>query len=366
MAIQTHRKVVSLLLSITLIVMLSACGQGTPKTDAAGYADQAAFLKDMAKGIQKRLAALDDEKHANDTDEQKAEYLKALVKCELDCVEKYEDAVFEDSKFNELAHHYIHACKMQYSGATNIKSTTLYNALWSGGSTARKGIIVTMYEQYDLPIDSNTVANYTGGATGYTVTIGSSSNSPKKEFDRDTVEKKLETSYAITQNDTDIVFLKNDSEETVNITLTINLYYNGQLVSSKESIFYNVFPDQTAANWVWVPHLVYDSAEVEISSVSRGNMECAEGTTLNDLVSFSITKTSDNAIVECQNTGLEPSGTIRTAVVFYKNSIPVWGEYIDFKVDYEKTQSKNANDLVSVKTDFDDVKVFVYSINKIS
>ncbi len=174
------RKVVALSLTLVIVFSLSACGEKPAKTDANSYADQAEFLKDMAKGIQSRLAAVDDEKHANDTDEQKAEYYKALVKCELDQIAKYEDAVFEDSRFDELAHHYIHGCQMQYSGAENIRSTSLYKALWNGGSTVRSGIIVTMYERYDLPIDSNTVSYYTNSNSGYVVSESPSSSASNK------------------------------------------------------------------------------------------------------------------------------------------------------------------------------------------
>ena len=366
MYLKTLKQIASAILTIILVLTLTACGEKQTKIDAPDFTDQTAFLKDMAKGIQKRLATVDDEKHANDTDEQKAEYYKALVKCELDQIEKYDNCVFQDDKFNNLAHHYIHACKMQYTGAESMKSTTLYNALWSGGSSVRSGIIVTMYEQYDLPIDSKTVANYMGGSTGYTVAINSGSNTSKKEFDRDAVEKELETSYVITQNDKDIVFLKNDSKEIINAVLTTKRYHNGKLVSAKDSYLYNVLPGQTAAAWLYLSDLIYESAEVEISSVSRGNLECADGTTLSDLVSFSVTKTSDNAIVECQNSGVAPSGVIGTTIVFYRDSIPVWCEYAQFQVDMGKTQSTNAPNIGSVKTIFDDVKVFVYSITKMS
>ena len=174
------RKVIALSLTLVIVFSLSACGEKPAKTDANGYADQAEFLKDMAKGIQSRLTAVDDEKHANDTNEQKAEYFKALVKCELDQIAKYEDAVFEDSKFNELAHHYIHAVQMQKTGAESIKNVNLYNALWSGGKTIRNGIIVTMYEHYDLPIDSKTVANYTTSGSGYVVSESPSSSASNK------------------------------------------------------------------------------------------------------------------------------------------------------------------------------------------
>ena len=161
---------------LTMTLTMTACGEKPAKTDANGYADQTAFLKDMAKGIQNRLAAIDDEKHANDTDEQMAVYFNALVKCELDQIAKYEDAIFEDAKFNELAHHYIHAVQMQKTGADNIRDSELFSALWNGGITVREGIIITLYERYDLPIDSNAAAYYSGVTTNNITTGTSYSN----------------------------------------------------------------------------------------------------------------------------------------------------------------------------------------------
>ncbi len=174
---KTIKKLISSILIIFLF-FLAACGT-TPvaKADTGEYADQDAFLKAMAKGIQTRLSNVDDAKHANDTDEQRAAYYSRLVKYELDQIEKYDDAIFEDSKFDVLAHHYIHACQMQATATENVRNATLYNALWDGGSTARRGIIVTMYEQYDLPIDSGMVDNYRGNASTFNPTFGSTNNS---------------------------------------------------------------------------------------------------------------------------------------------------------------------------------------------
>ena len=190
MAIQTHRKAVALLLIFIFIIMLSACGQGTPKTDAAGYADQQAFLKDMAKGIKNRLAAVDDSAHANDSDEKKAEYYKKLVKYELEQIEKYENSVFEDNKFNDLVHHYIAGCKMQQSACDYMRNPSLYNALWNGGSTIRAGIITHLYENYNLPISSEEAAYY---ASNGSVSISVSGNSAAQSLfgnDNDVILEK--------------------------------------------------------------------------------------------------------------------------------------------------------------------------------
>ncbi len=83
-------------------------------------------------------------------------------------------------------------------------------------------------------------------------------------------------------------------------------------------------------------------------------------------IGFSITATSDNAIIECQNKGLSPSALVQCAVVFYRNGTPVWcsGTFTTFTVDQGQTQSIKAEPLLNVTVPFDDVKVFIYSIQK--
>ncbi len=142
------------------VVFLTACGNNTSEAVTPTYTNQDEFLNAMAKGIQNRLAAVDDAAHANDTDEQKAEYYKKLVSYELDQISKYEEAVFEDKAFNELAHFYISACRMQLSACENMRNLSLYSSLWNGGRTIREGIITTLYQQYNLPISSEMAATY--------------------------------------------------------------------------------------------------------------------------------------------------------------------------------------------------------------
>ena len=119
------RIIIVLILSV---VFLSACGNNTSDAMSPVYANQDDFLSAMAKGIQNRLAQVDDAAHANDTDEQEAAYYKNLVSCELDQISKYEEAVFEDNAFNELAHYYISACRMQQSACENMRNLSLYNS----------------------------------------------------------------------------------------------------------------------------------------------------------------------------------------------------------------------------------------------
>lgn len=164
------KKAVSIILFVCM-VLLMGCNNATSTTE---FADQQQFLKDMAKGIENRLAKVDDEKHKNDNDEQKAEYWKELVECELDKVEKYEAMVFSDKMFDRLAHHYISACKMQQTAAMQYKNKTFSSELWSSGRAARAAIITEFYSHYDLPLTGEAAASY-APSNNVVGTAGSSS-----------------------------------------------------------------------------------------------------------------------------------------------------------------------------------------------
>lgn len=140
-------------------LLLSLCGCGTT-SDSGVYANQDDFLKDMAKGIQKRLSVDDDTDTSNFSDEDVAAFYEKLAGYELNYIEKYSDQTFADATFNELAHEYINACRMQLFGARQFRNFELYDALWSGGSTVRWAIIVELYERYNLPITADEVSLY--------------------------------------------------------------------------------------------------------------------------------------------------------------------------------------------------------------
>ena len=303
------KKVLPFLLVIILMLSLPGCGEKTAKTDENGYADQSAFLRDMAKGIQKRLAAIDDEKHANDTDEQKAEYYKALVKCELDQIAKYEDAVFEDSKFNDLAHHYIHACRIQYSGAENYKNTKLHNALWDGGSTVRSGIIVTMYEQYDLPIDSNTVSHYTNSNSGYVVSVSPSSSTSEIAEDK--------TPYSLGD-----VVTKSCSKGEAAISLD-NVVLKGTIIQLTATNHGVIFFPNNLSNWT-ICYYDADGYLLQEASLFGANCDAdilKPGSTVSNLtLDYSYSKYSDDiAFFSVDKYTFDGTGskTLNTSIAFY-------------------------------------------------
>lgn len=144
-------------------IILSGCGNSSPSTSG----NQQDFLNAMAIGIRNRL----NESQSVDTDsmgqEERMEYFAKFVTAELTEIEKYSDTVFSDGNFNTLAHLYIDACQMQLAATQNYKNAELYDALWNGGYQARAGIIVALYEKYDLPITSEQVNAY---RPAYTVT----------------------------------------------------------------------------------------------------------------------------------------------------------------------------------------------------
>lgn len=132
-----------------------------PGVFAEEYADEEQFLADMAEGITARLADISKDE-ASMSKEEKAAYYQRLVGYEFTATEKYEDAVFADSKFDTYAHLYIDACKMQDYATRHYKNEELYDSLWSAGGSAHSGIIYELYQRYDLPITSEQAENYKG------------------------------------------------------------------------------------------------------------------------------------------------------------------------------------------------------------
>lgn len=144
------------ILAVMAIILLIA---NSVTVFAEDYTEPELFLEKMAEGITQRLETSDKGGNAM-TKEEKAAFYLSLVNIELDKIGEFSECTFADKNFNELAHMYIEACKMQQCAAQNYKNDNFYNLLWNGGSTARGGIIVEMYERYDLGLTSAQVDSY--------------------------------------------------------------------------------------------------------------------------------------------------------------------------------------------------------------
>ncbi len=142
--------IICLVLSVVLAVclILSIVGKIGRQED---------FLNSMALGINNRIAK---DNPSDMTYEDQMRLFKELVEIEIAEIEKYENVKFSDETFNSLAHSYISACKSQKFAVENYKNEQIYNALWNGGYNIRAGIIVEMYEKYNLPITAEQVNKY--------------------------------------------------------------------------------------------------------------------------------------------------------------------------------------------------------------
>ena len=171
------KRIVTLFVVLAIAFSLTACGEKPAKTEANGYADQSAFLKDMAKGISARLKHQAGKKEL--TPEEQSAYYIELVSYELNAISKYDPLLFQDNVFNELAHTYINGCKTQLFSAQNYKNSNLYPSLWNAGGSTRSAVIMELYARYDLPLSGEEASNYSvdyyGGTGGYTISIEPSS-----------------------------------------------------------------------------------------------------------------------------------------------------------------------------------------------
>lgn len=144
---------------VVLCISLVFGGCGSNDSTEVAIGNQEAFLKDMAKGIEDRLSKSDTDT-SDMSQEELMDYYEILVSYELDKIQKYEDQVFEDEDFDSLAHLYIQACLMQLEATKNYKNDELFSALWDGGRIARSGLIITLYDRYDLPITADQADKY--------------------------------------------------------------------------------------------------------------------------------------------------------------------------------------------------------------
>ena len=166
------RKRAGVFLLALLLLTMTACGEQAETVAYDGeYASQEAFLSDMAKGISDRLKNVDDS--IERTGEEDSAYKIKVVNFELKQIAKYQDSRFEDESFNELAHFYIDACRMQLFSAENYKNSNLYPGLWNAGRSARCAVITELYSRYDLPITAEEAASY-ADSSELTITIGPS------------------------------------------------------------------------------------------------------------------------------------------------------------------------------------------------
>ena len=148
----------SLLAILCLATLLVGCSkkEETPKNE---YADEA-FVKDMAKGLQKRwdLTAKDEKKEGyeeiaiNSKENQKM--MLSYIDAELNVIEKYTEEKFEDKKLQEIAVKYINLLKEHKELCPEI--TVDYDKYYEDFSPIydeRSKVIETMVKDYGMTVD---------------------------------------------------------------------------------------------------------------------------------------------------------------------------------------------------------------------
>ena len=355
------KRIVSILLLVAIAFSLAGCGSAAPKTDAADYADQQAFLDDMAKGISERLKNVDDNKER--TDEELYAYYEKLVNYELNRIAKYDSLTFEDSLFNELAHEYISGCKAQLTAAQHYKTLI---GLWSAGASIRNNVIVYMYQMYDLPITSEEASQYSSGAPNYTITLSpSASGSDDAPFDGDAVRKKLKASHIDGRGEYGLgaTLITNDSDEILEVNYTVKYYQGSTVVGTKSGKVDPVYPGQTAAGWDLDYKFAFTKTEIDFNSVSRSKGSAAKtGGKLSDIVTSDVSISGKNAIVELKNKGLDGSGVFSFVVVFYNKGTPVDVNHSNLKIDYGHSGTKTLE--CKSGSSFDSAEVFIEDMFK--
>ena len=284
-------------------VLLCACGStATNPGESAGqveYASQEAFLKDMAAGIT-RLN--NDEDSSKMNAEEKAALYQKLVGYELDKIEKYQDAVFEDEDFNQLAHIYISACQMQRYAAQCYKNNALYESLWSSSRSVRSAVITELYSRYGLPITSEQAANYSSSPS-YTVTFSSGSSSSTTDYIDCVSVKELAPMWNEHYSNADYyhndLAVTNDSADcSLEVTVSAAFYDgNGDVVGSDRETLYALGPGETQYCELRTD-VPYARSEYKIEKAEKGSLESG----MSDL-SFKVTTPSNKVMVQATNNG---------------------------------------------------------------
>lgn len=107
--------------------------------------DEGKFIIDFAQGLEKRWQLSDTNDNAESKD---------LVGVEWDILGKYDSINFNDEKFNEKAHAYLDALKLQKSAVDYIVTDfTKFSNLWDEGYRKRATLITYFLNNYPVPID---------------------------------------------------------------------------------------------------------------------------------------------------------------------------------------------------------------------
>lgn len=303
------RKRAGVFLLALLLLTMTACGEQAETVAYDGeYASQETFLSDMAKGISDRLKNVDDEKER--TEEETAAYYEKLVNYELKQVLKYEDSRFEDESFNELAHFYIDACRMQLFSAENFKNSSLYPGLWNAGRSARCAVITELYSRYSLPITAEEAASYSG-VSGLTITIGPSQETETDYSDCLKIEELPEWNTGYSYHH-DLAVTNKKADCSLDVTISAVFYDSkGNVVGTDTGYIDAMGKGETQLCQLYTD-VPFARAEYSIGSATESYSLSA----MEDL-DFKVTTPGEKIMVAVKNMGSQDTEYGEVLCVFY-------------------------------------------------
>lgn len=170
--------------SITVLLLVAAWCAAMP---LSAHADemQESFLRDLSEGLAERWSYDQDEDAM--TRSEILEYRSKLVTAETSRLDKYTDEVFENEKFNLIAHAYIEAVDNQLSALKYFEELeNIYALEWSAGYDVRAALLPILVDSYGLVADEEEMQDFRNG-NAYTVSLDETPTvptvqNPEEEF----------------------------------------------------------------------------------------------------------------------------------------------------------------------------------------
>ena len=175
----------------TLVITAFVWMLGTPFCIKAAES-QNGFIHDVEESISKRQEAL-SAYPIEDTmsDAEMKENYEQWISPESEMIQNYEDTVFENTKFNYLAHMYMNGVNDQKAAVEYLPNyPALFNLEWSAGYNQRATSIVAFVDYYDMQLDESVYLEFVNAINNlnqpqYTVTFGDSNEDTSLENNGD-------------------------------------------------------------------------------------------------------------------------------------------------------------------------------------
>ena len=193
------------------------------------------FLKDLEAGLAARWEVINNNPDSSDPDF-RYEYLDA----ELEHIQKYDDAEFDNQKFTELAHTYLTGLNLQREAVRYYEDGThIFDSLWDTGYMMRSYAVADLHDYYGLEISGENLTGFTDYIAGldqdvtYTITPNTSAPETKHLLDLESIE--IEPDEYDNQYTNLFIKIRNVSEsDLTDISLNVNLLdENGDILRNE-------------------------------------------------------------------------------------------------------------------------------------